>query len=129
MANLTRLYTKAGDNKSEVILQLFDPTENYSDLTGKFPVQSDKGNNYILVEYHYYANNIITTPLKNRTGPYILSGIKKIHDKLRKRGLTPNLHIMDNAVSEELRNILKIQIYSSNWCHHTCIGEILQKGL
>ena len=58
-ANVTPLSTNSGENKSEVLLQLFDPTEMfYSDLTGKFPVQSDRGNNYILVTYHYDANNI-----------------------------------------------------------------------
>ena len=66
-------------------------------------MQSDRGNNYILVTYHYDAENILTTPLKNRTGPCILSGITKIHDKLGKRGLTPKLHIMDNEVSEDLK--------------------------
>ena len=95
--NVTPLSAKAGYNTSEVLLHLFDPTENiYSDLTGKFPVQSDRGNKYILVAYHYDAKNIITTPLKNRTGPCILSGIKNIHYKLRTQGLTPKLHIMDN---------------------------------
>ena len=85
--NVTPLSTKAGENTNEVLLQIFDPNlNNYSDLTGKFSVQSDRGNNYILVAYHYDANNILTTPLKNRTGPCILSGITKIHDKLRKRG-------------------------------------------
>ena len=75
----------------------------YSDLTGQFTVQSERGNTYILVAYHYDANNILTTPLKNITGPWILNGITKIHYKLRKRGLTPKLHIMDNNVSEDLK--------------------------
>ena len=58
--NVTPLYTNAGENTSEVLLQIFDPTETiYSDLTGKFTVQSDRGNNYILVAYHYDANNIL----------------------------------------------------------------------
>ena len=65
-------------------------------------MQSDRGHNYILVAYHYDANNILTTPLKNRTGTCILIVKSKIHDKLRKRGLTPKLHIMDNEVSEVL---------------------------
>ena len=102
--NVTPLSTKSGENTSELLLQLFDPTEKvYSELTGQFPVQSDRGNNYILVAYHYDANNILTTPLKNITGPCILSGITKIHDKLRKRRLTPKIHIMDNEVSEDLK--------------------------
>ena len=45
-------------------------------------MQSDRVNNYILVAYHYDANNILTTTLKNRTGPCILSGATKIHDKI-----------------------------------------------
>ena len=98
-ANVTHLSTKAGENTIEVLLELFDTTEtNYSDLTGQFIVQSDIGNIFILVDYHDDANNILTKSLKNRTGPGILSGITKIHDKLRKQELTPKLHIMDNEV-------------------------------
>ena len=82
---------------SRYLIQL----KNYSGLT-EFPVQSDRGNNYILMAYHYDANNIITTTLKKRTGPCIISGVMRIHDKLRKQGLTPKLHIMDNEVSEGL---------------------------
>ena len=66
-------------------------------------MQSDRGNNYILVAYRYDANNILAKPLKKRTGTCIISGITKIHDKLRKRGLTPKLHIMDDEVSEDLK--------------------------
>ena len=77
--------------------------EKKSDLTGKFQVQSERGNNYILVAYHYDANNSSTTPLKNRTGPCIPNGIIIINDKLRKQGLTPKLHIMRNEVSENLK--------------------------
>ena len=106
--NVTPLSTKAGENKRELFLQLFDPTEkNYSDLTGKSPVQSDRGNNYILVAYHYDANNILTKTLKNITGSCILNDITKIRDKLRKQGLTPKLHIMDNEVSEDLKKYFK----------------------
>ena len=101
--NITPLSTKSGENTSEVLIQLFEPTENiYSDLTGQFTVQSDRGNNYILVAYHYYANDILTILLNNRKGPCIPSGIAKIHNKLRTRGITQKLHIMDNEVSEDL---------------------------
>ena len=102
--NVTPLSTKAGWNTSEVLLQLFGPTEkNLFWPNWKISRQSYKGDNYILVAYHYDANNILTTSLKNRTGPCILNGITKIHDRLRKRGLTPKLHIMDNEVSEDIK--------------------------
>ena len=65
-------------------------------------MQSDIGDNYTLVFYHYDANNILTTPLNNSRRPRILNGITKINDKLRNQGLTPKLQIMDNELSEEL---------------------------
>ena len=94
-ANLTHLSTKVGENTSEVLLEIFYRTEKtYSDLTENFPVQSDRVNSYILVDYHYDANNIITTPLKNKTGTCILSGITKIYSKIRKRGLRSYTHVI-----------------------------------
>ena len=63
VTNVTHITTKLGENKSELLLQLFDPTKKNSDLTEKFPEQSDRGNNYILMAYHYGANNILTTQL------------------------------------------------------------------
>ena len=41
--------------------------KDYSDLTGKFPVQSALGNKYILIVYHYDSNAILAEPLKDRT--------------------------------------------------------------
>ena len=54
--------------------------------------------------YHYDANIIFTTPLKNRTIPYILNGISKILETLRKWVLTPKLHIVTNELLEYLKH-------------------------
>ena len=94
--NVTPILTKAGENINEIIFQLFESAGNiYSDLTRKFLV---KGNNDTLVAYHYAANSIQTTQHKNRTRPCILNGITKTNDKFIKRGLTPNLNIIENEV-------------------------------
>ena len=37
----------------------------YQDLTGRFPVRSSQGNEYILVGYHYDANYILGIPVRN----------------------------------------------------------------
>ena len=43
-ANVTPIETKIGENINEILLQTFYPTEKiYSDLTGNFTVQSDRG--------------------------------------------------------------------------------------
>jgi len=39
----------------------------YSDLTGRFPVQSYAGNNYIFVAYICKINSILTRPMKSRS--------------------------------------------------------------
>ena len=97
----TFIYQGSREHKLSTTLAVWTNWKIYSDLTGKFTVKSERGNNYILVAYHYYEHKILTTPIKNRTGPWILNGIKKIHDKLRNRGLTTKLHIMDNEVPED----------------------------
>ena len=38
----------------------------YSDLTGKFPYRSSRGNAYILIGYHFDGNASLATPTKNR---------------------------------------------------------------
>ena len=38
----------------------------YIDLTDRFPYRSERGNEYILVGYHYDANAILCTALKKR---------------------------------------------------------------
>jgi hypothetical protein len=39
----------------------------YTDLTGKFPVRSSKGNFYVMVCYIYDCNYIKVIPMKSRS--------------------------------------------------------------
>ena len=52
-------------NEVVYFLTSSDDSRAYTDLTGRFPVQSSRGNNYILVAYHYDANAICGQALKN----------------------------------------------------------------
>ena len=38
----------------------------YINLTGRFPYKLAKGNQYLLVAYHFDANDIYAHPIKNR---------------------------------------------------------------
>ena len=51
----------------------------YMDLTGRFPLQSSRGNNYILVSYHYDSNGILAEPLQNRTASLITKAWSKLN--------------------------------------------------
>ena len=53
----------------DVMYMVIDKSEictAYTDLTGRFPCKSSSGKEYILVGYHYDANFILGTALKNR---------------------------------------------------------------
>ena len=43
----------------------------YTDLTGRFPFRSSRGNEYILIGYHHDVNAILAEPLKNRQAEII----------------------------------------------------------
>jgi len=38
-----------------------------TNLTGRFPVASSRGNKYLLVLYNYDSNSILTDAMKNRS--------------------------------------------------------------
>ena len=78
----------------------------YCDLTGRFPFQSSRGNNYLLVAYHPDANAILLEPLKNCTATKIVNAWTKINNKLKACALKPNTWILDNECSTELKNAL-----------------------
>ncbi len=80
----------------------------YTDQTGRFPVPSSKGNQYIMVMYDYDTNAILTEPLKNRTGSEILRGYQKLHKYLVVRGFKPQVHWLDNEASTALKEYNKI---------------------
>ena len=107
--NIQQSATEGIQQKTHVIFAAINEVSEkkegwtYGDLTGKYPVQSLHGNNYILVVYHYDANAILATPLKNREKGTILNGYKKLHERLINCGCKPQLQIMDNEVSALLK--------------------------
>ena len=86
---------------------IFEPTNQiFSDLTGRFPVKSSSGNQYIFLLYNYDSNTIHTRPLRSRKGSAIVEAFKSIYDMLVSRGLKPKLMKLDNEASFELQRML-----------------------
>jgi hypothetical protein len=79
--------------------------KSYSDLTGRFPVQSELGNLYVLVLYAYDANAILVEPLKNRSDAEQLRAYKVII-KRANRGSKLQTHWMDNEASKAIKELL-----------------------
>jgi hypothetical protein len=86
---------------------LFDKVQmmkSYSDQTGRFPIPSSHGNHYIFVLYHHDTNSIHAVAIPNRQAASIRKAWETTHKSLIAQGHAPNLHILDNECSQELKD-------------------------
>ena len=109
------------------IIEFKDTKKAYMDLPGRFPHKSSRGHEYLLVVYDYDSNAILVEPLPSRQAAVINKAWKKIHTKLRKGGNEPKLYIIDNEVSNELKqsmnkNEVKYQL-APPYMHRTNAAE------
>ena len=81
----------------------------YTDLTGRFPVQSSRGNKYILVVYNFDSNSIHVKPLKSRHDHDTIKAYEEIYTMLTNCGLKPKLHWLDNEASTALKSFITNQ--------------------
>ena len=78
----------------------------YTDLTGRFPMKSSQGNEYILVAYHYDANYIHGIPIKNRKAASITAAWKEMHTLFHRAGIAPSTYVLDNETSADFETAL-----------------------
>jgi hypothetical protein len=81
-----------------------DQGQLYTDLTGKFPVRSSKGNSYVMVCYIYDCNYIKVFPMKSRFASEWVKSYYSIHQELTVKGFKPKLQTLDNEASTALKN-------------------------
>jgi hypothetical protein len=81
-----------------------DQVQLYTDLTGKFPVRSSKGNSYVMVSYIYDCNYIKIVPMKSRSASEWVKAYVSIHQELTIKGFKPKLQTLNNEASTALKN-------------------------
>jgi hypothetical protein len=84
-----------------------DTTKGYLDLTGRFPYKSAQGNQYIFVAFHVDGNAILVKGIKNRESEEITKAWQHINNRLKKANATPNLYIIDNEASKQLKGAME----------------------
>jgi hypothetical protein len=94
-----------------------DQGQLYTDLRGKFPVRSSKGNSYVMVCYVYDCNYVKVIPTKYRSASEWVKAYDTIHQELTVKGLKPKLQTLDNEASAALKNFSPSMISITNWCH------------
>ena len=80
--------------------------ESYSDLTGRFPITSNRGAQYIFVLYDYDSNAILVEAIKSRQADEILKAYTKLSTRLANRGFRIRLHKLDNEASTALKEYM-----------------------
>ena len=74
--------------------------------TGRFPIRTRSGNQYLMVAYHCDTNAILVSPLKTRKDKHILESYKYIMTRLRRNGMNFNLQILDNEASSKSKHVI-----------------------
>jgi hypothetical protein len=73
-----------------------DQGQLYTDLTGKLPVRSSKGNSHVMVCYVYDCNYVKGIPMKSRSASEWVKAYDTIHQELTVKGFKPKLQTLDN---------------------------------
>jgi hypothetical protein len=102
------LHTDLGTKTHLVYAVVVDQGQLYTDLTGKFPVRSSKGNSYVMVCYIYYCNYDKVIPMKSRSASEWVKAYETIHQELTVKGFKPKLQTLDNEASDDLKNFFTV---------------------
>jgi hypothetical protein len=97
--------TDLGTKNHLVYAVVIDQGQLYTDLTGKFPVRSSKGNSYVMVCYVYDCNYVKVIPMKSRSASEWVKAYDTIHQELTVKGFKPKLQTLDNEASATLKNL------------------------
>jgi hypothetical protein len=99
----------------------------YTDLTGRFPVRSGKGNWYVMICYSYHCNYVTPVPMKSRSASEWLKAYGGIHKELTSREFKPKLQTLDNEATASLtsfftKNDVEYQLAPPH-CHRRNAAE------
>ncbi|EJK51550.1 hypothetical protein THAOC_29271 [Thalassiosira oceanica] len=97
-----------GRRERDIFVKVYDARQTvYSDQTGKFPKRSQSGNVYIMVMVDIDSNGIFVEPMKSRKDDEMQRAYRKLMNRLKRAGVVPKKHVMDNEVSESMKDMIR----------------------
>jgi hypothetical protein len=108
IADLPTPDTDSGTKPHLVYAVVVDQGQLYTDLTGKFPVRSSKGNSYGMVRYVYDCKYVKVIPMKSRSASEWVKAYDTVHQELTVKGFKPKLQTLDNEGSAALKNFFTV---------------------
>jgi hypothetical protein len=117
--------------EEDVYIAVWDLKDTtYSDQTGRFPYTSYKGNKYLMVLVEIDSSCILVEPLADRTAEEMQRAYLRLYQRLKRAGVQPKKHVMDNEVSELLRETIekecKLEMVPPG-CHRCNVAEVAIK--
>jgi hypothetical protein len=79
----------------------------FSNQTGQFPTRSQQGNKYIMGMGEINSNVILVEPMKCRKDEKMLRAYNAPLLQLKRTGIVPKKHILDNKVSDNMKNHIR----------------------
>jgi hypothetical protein len=79
----------------------------FSNQRGQFPIQSPRGNKYIMVMVEIDSNAILVEPMKNRKDDKMIRAYNALLLQLKRASIVPKKHVLDNEVSENMKNCFR----------------------
>ncbi len=79
----------------------------FSDQTGQFATRSKSGNKYIMIMVKIDSSAILVEPMKSRKDAEMIRAYNALLLHLQQAGIVPKKHVMDNEVSENMKNHIK----------------------
>ena len=105
--NLNKLF-----HRIECKVVVVPSRQNFTDLTGRFPISSAAGTNYVLIMFCQDINYIHAEKLRSREAAVILDAYKAGVEFFEQRGVKPEFERLDNETS----NIFQ------KWCRENQIN-------
>ncbi len=119
------------EKEHDVHIQVWDLKQTtYSDQTGRFPFTSYKGNKYIMTMVEIDSSAILVEALKDRSKEELTRAYLVLLQRLKKAGIIPKKHVMDNEISELMRDTIekecKLELVPPG-CHRRNVAEVAIK--
>ena len=97
-----------GKKMRDVYITSYNVRETmFSDQTGQFPTRSQRGNKYIMVMVEIDSNAILVEPMKSRKDAEMIRAYDALLLRLKRAGIVPKKHVLDNEVSENMKNHIR----------------------
>ena len=79
----------------------------YSDQTGRLPVTSRSGNNYLMVMVKVDSNAILVEPMKSRKDNEMQRAYLALIKRVKAAGVVPKKHVLDNECSNSMKELIR----------------------